>query len=246
MFNFLKRIFRIFKAQSHTVIDGLEDPIKLTEQGIRDLKEDLQTTLTSLAQAKALLIKSRKDSEEKKGLASTYEGKAVLLLQKAQSGDLDTNEADRLATEALNKKDLILDQALTLEKGLTAHETQTKQLEAAVNTLRTNISKWENELTTLRVRANSATASKNLNKQLAQVDCSGTLSMLEKMKTKVEEDEALATSYGELSNQESSIDAEIDKALAGSTSSDSLEELKAKLKLCPPKESPFRLKKPLS
>ena len=52
------------------------------------------------------------------------------------------------------------------------------------------------------------------------------------MKQKVSEDEALATSYGEVAQIETSVDDEIDKALAsGSTSSqDSLAELKARLK----------------
>ena len=36
-----KRIFKIGQAETHSIIDRLEDPIKLTEQGIRDLKKDL-------------------------------------------------------------------------------------------------------------------------------------------------------------------------------------------------------------
>ena len=33
-----KRLFRIGKAEANSIVDQLEDPIKLTEQGIRDLK----------------------------------------------------------------------------------------------------------------------------------------------------------------------------------------------------------------
>ena len=34
---------------AHSVMDKLEDPIKMTEQGIRDLKKDLQASMESLA-----------------------------------------------------------------------------------------------------------------------------------------------------------------------------------------------------
>jgi phage shock protein A len=56
--------------------------------------------------------------------------------------------------------------------------------------------------------------------------------MLERMKNKVEEDEALAQAYGEVANLETTVDAEINRALAGSetsTAQDRLAELKAKM-----------------
>ena len=233
--NIFKRLFRVASANTHAALDSIEDPIKMTEQGIRDLKKDLTTSLTSLAQAKAALIKVRKDSEEKKELASSYEKKAVLLLKKASSGQLDSSEADRLASQALAKKEDAIQQASSLSSSLQKQDEQTRLLEKRVEELKTNISKWENELTTLRARSKVASASKKLNKQLAQVDSSSTLSLLEKMKTKVAEDEALAESYGDMGQLSSSIDDEIDKALIDNTTSekgkDSLAELKAKLNM---------------
>jgi phage shock protein A len=72
---------------------------------------------------------------------------------------------------------------------------------------------------------------KKINQQLANVDSSGTIAMLEKMKTKVEEEESLAQAYGDISTLgESTLDADIDKALAAPVSqSDSLAALKAKM-----------------
>jgi phage shock protein A len=37
-----KRLFRVSQAEAHAIVDKFEDPIKMTEQGIRDLKKDLQ------------------------------------------------------------------------------------------------------------------------------------------------------------------------------------------------------------
>ena len=59
--------------------------------------------------------------------------------------------------------------------------------------------------------------------------------MLEKMKDKVAQDEALAQSYGEIANESKSIDDEIDKVLEGDASqikaADSLAAMKAKMGL---------------
>ncbi len=51
--NIFKRLFKIGQSEANAAIDNMEDPIKLTEQGIRDLKDDLSKNLESLAQVKA-------------------------------------------------------------------------------------------------------------------------------------------------------------------------------------------------
>ena len=226
-------MFKMGEAEAHSALDKLENPIKMTEQGIRDLKKDLAESLQNLASAKAILIKMRKDAESKKRVAASYEKKAILLLKKAEAGDLDPSEADRLASEALVKKEQAMTQAATFSKDLEAQNQQTAKLESVVGELKASIGKWENELTTLKARAKVASASKKLNKQLAAVDSSSTIAMLDKMKQKVEEDEALAASYGDVAALETGIDSEIDKALGGSVNpegQDSLAALKAKLK----------------
>ena len=99
-----KRLFKIGQSEAHSVIEKFEDPIKMTEQGIRDLKSDLTKAMTSLAEVKSIAIRTRKNADNQKKLAADYERKAMLLLQKMQSGELVPAEAERLATEALTKK----------------------------------------------------------------------------------------------------------------------------------------------
>ena len=99
-----QRVFRVGKAEVHATIDKFEDPIKMTEQGIRDLKKDLNSAMTSLAEVKGQGIRLGKQASENEKAAADYERKAMLLLQKAQGGDLDAAEADRLAGEALGRR----------------------------------------------------------------------------------------------------------------------------------------------
>lgn len=232
--SFFSRIFKIGEAEAHAVIDRFEDPIKLTEQGIRDLKNDLQGAMTSLAEVKAIAIRTRKDAENKKKLAADYERKAMLLLQRGQSGQLDMADAERLATEALSKKEQQASEAVRVSQEAERHGQMANQLQANVNKIKSTISTHENELVTLKARAKTASSTKKINKQLSKMDSSGTIAMLEKMKAKVEEDESLALAYADIATPDKTVDDEITSALASgqsSTASANLLELKKKMGL---------------
>ena len=227
MAGIFQRVFKAGQAEAHAVIDKLEDPIKMTEQGIRDLKKDLNSSMQSLAQVKAGAIRLKKDGEDKKKLSADYERKAMLLLQKMQSGDVEQAEAERLATEALNKKEDAFKNATSL---LTDHKQQQEmsdQLQAKVEKLKQTIGKYENELITLKARARTATSMKKINQHLSNVDSSGTVAMLEKMKNKVQEEESLAEAYQDISDSTTSVDDEINKALEGSATAQTSESLAA-------------------
>jgi phage shock protein A len=234
MAGFFSRLFKIGQAEAHSAIDKLEDPIKLTEQGIRDLKNDLQESLKSLAEVKGIAIRMKKETEDNKNRASEYERKAMLLLQRAKSGQLDMSEADRLATEAIIKKEEFTAKAAENSKLHQQHQKMVDQLEGNVNSLKSKISSYENDLVTLRARSKTATSIKKINQQMAQIDSSGTIAMLEKMKSKVEEDESLAIAYGEIANVDKGIDEEINTVLSKTETKQievqyKLAELKAKL-----------------
>lgn len=228
-----KRLFRLGKAETHSLIDKLEDPIKLTEQGIRDMKKELDNSLQGLAELKAMSIRSRNESQENRNRSENYERKAMLLIQKGEKGDISAEEADRLATEAMMKKQQADQQVAQANADKARFDEQITKMDANVKTLRSNISKWENELKTLKARVKVSDATAKLNKQLAQIDGSDTVSMLEKMREKVVEKEALAESYGEIANEAKSVDEEIDKVLSDTdkeNASDALAALKAKMK----------------
>lgn len=232
--NFFKRLFTIGKAEAHSAIDKLEDPIKMTEQGIRDLKKDLDKALHALAEIKALSIRARNDIQTYTDKAKDYEQKAMLLLQQGQKGDISAADADRLAGEALVKKEENLEHLNRSKAEKAKFDDSIAKMDSNIKMLRSQISKYENELKTLKARVKVSSATKNINKQMAQIDSTGTVAMLEKMKEKVSQEEAIAESYGEIANESKSVDDEIDKALEGANDSkaaDQLAELKKKMGL---------------
>ncbi|WP_373710030.1 PspA/IM30 family protein [Kaistella sp.] len=235
---FLKRLLKIGTAEVHSAIDGIEDPITMTEQGLRDMKQDLDKSLEALAQVKAMSIRSKNEVQEFATKGEDYNEKAMLILKKAQSGELSSSEADRLATEALIKKE---EAAASQKRALEDKEKfdlNVSQMESNVQNIKQNISKWENELKILKSRVKVADATKTLNKQMAQIDSNGTVALLERMKEKVAQEEALSEAYGEIAHNAKSVDDEIDKAIdvSKTKAKSKLEKLKEEMGISDSKE----------
>lgn len=228
MFGWLKRLFRIGKAEANALLDQMEDPVKMTEQGIKDLKRDLDKSLQALAEIKSMSIKSRKQLDEARRKSSDYEAKAIQLIQKSQTGGIDPQQADMLAQKALDEKARVDQTIVQLEKDTGQYEKLQSEMQSKVSQLKTTIAKYEGELKTLKARSQVSKASERVAKITSGVDPSGTIARLERMKEKVDEQEALAEAYGDMADKNKSLDDEINDAL-GSSDSDSLAQLKSKM-----------------
>lgn len=232
MAGIFNRLFKAGEAEAHSLVDKLEDPIKMSEQAIRDLRKDLQESLRSLGEVKSLAIRMAKDAEDAKRLAGDYERKAMLLLQRGQAGEVDNAEAERLAMEALSRKEEAAARALQATQQAQQQQQMVDTLQNNVNQLKSKVASYENDLVMLKARARTANATRKINQRLSNVDTNGTVSLLERMKEKVSEEEALSEAYGEMADAGGSVDEEIDKALASgspSKSADSLAQLKSKM-----------------
>jgi phage shock protein A len=230
--NIFKRLFRIGTAEAHSALDKLEDPIKMTEQGIRELKENLEKSFEALAEVKALAIRSRNDHEVYAEKAEDYERKAMLLLKNGQGGEMDAAEADRLAAECLVKKQENSKHASDALGDKEKFESSVAQLDGNIKALKKKISHYENELRTLKARVKVASATKDINKQMSSMDSGGTVAMLERMKEKVAQEEALAESYGDIATESRSLDDEIEKAIGDEgriSANEELEKMKERL-----------------
>ena len=111
-------------------------------------------------------------------------------------------------------------------------------MESNVQNIKQNISKWENELKILKSRVKVADATKTLNKQMAQIDSNGTVALLERMKEKVAQEEALSEAYGEIAHNAKSVDDEIDQAIdvTKTKAKSQLEKLKEEMGISDSKE----------
>mgnify|MGYP001213823202 CR=1 FL=1 len=231
MSGLFERLFKTGQAEAHALVDKLEDPIKMSEQAIRDLKKDLQDSMKALAEVKSVAIRLEREADEQSNRAKDYERKAMLLVQKTQDGSLDSAEGDRLATESLARMEEEQSRHSNTLGQCEQQKNMADKLQSNVNDLKTKISHYENDLVTLKARTKTAQATRKINQHLANVDSKGTVALLDRMKERVEEQEALASAYGEMAESSHSVDDEIDKALGdgNAKASDSLARLKSKM-----------------
>ncbi|KMQ69272.1 phage-shock protein [Chryseobacterium sp. FH2] len=230
--NIFKRLLNIGKAEVHSVIEDFEDPIKLTEQGIRDMKEQLAKSIEALAQLKALSIRKKNEASLEETTAKDYYKKAVLLVQKAEKEEIDSNEADRLAKEALKKQSASNENAISLKTEYEKLQGECEKMQGNINHLKSSIFKWETELKTLKARVQVSEATRDINKKMTNIDTSSTVSMLEKLKDRVMQQEAEAEAYLDISKAGKSIDEEIDAIVKNddTEAGDALQKLKESLK----------------
>jgi len=228
--NLLIRIFKFFQSEAHALVSRFEDPVKLIEQGIRDLKKDFDDSMKSVAQVKAIAISTKKELEAKKQIAADYEQKAMILLQKAKNGELDESEADRLASEALKKRQEALKEVEKLTNDVKNYDVSLEQMSKKILELKNKIKESENEYNSLKARATVAKTTKKVNQQLSSIGSDSTMAMIEDMKTRISAEENLAEAYGEVALVETSVDDEINKAIGTDLDiQKSLAEMKQKL-----------------
>lgn len=229
MMNIFKRLLKIGQSEIHALVDRMEDPIHMIEQGIRDLKEELAEVIEKLAQAKASKIRLENKAEQNRERAEQMEEKAKTILLKYHAGKLETDVANRLAKEALlNKQDLVAELD-TLQDQIESQGQAVEKIAQQLEILRYNISRWEKELTILKAKQKVTRASELANRHIATMDTHGTIDMLERMKLKAKDSEDLAQAYAEIAEETALNEATTIKDRKKSVEEE-LENLKRELK----------------
>lgn len=227
--NIFQRLFKIGQAETHSAIDKLEDPIKMIEQGLRDLHTELDQANRALAEVKAMHIRRGNELKQYRDEQETIHNKSVLLLKKAQEGAVQSEEADQLVKENLRKKADITRRITEADQQVASLQQQVTGLEGNVTKIKLSITQWESELKTLKARVKVSNATQQINKQLMKMDSNSVASMLERMKDKVLDEEALAQAYGEMNQKEESNDEKVNKIIEEISVEDELAKLKSQL-----------------
>lgn len=230
MISFFKRLWRILTGELHNLADKFEEPIKMTKQGIRELQAQLDESLKSYAEVRAIAIRSKNEVEKAEQEANDYKKKAMALLQKAQKGE-DAANSERLAAEAMAQREQKLKLYQISLENQQKYDKMSASIDSKLKRLKSEIAKWQNELKSLEARQKAAAAGIKINQVMAGVDSSKTLEMLNKLKERVENEEALSDAYGEMVDTTKSLDEEINAAVAGHEGNDALLKLKEEMGL---------------
>ena len=187
----MTRIFNLFRATTSDLLDKAEDPGKMIKQMISDLEAQKKKAKEQMTEALALQKRLERDTEKEHQEAEKWEQKAILAVQ---------NEKDDLAKEALTRKNEHLRRALDFEKQLEMHQNNADSLKESYQTMEDKIDEIKRKQGLLSVKQKQAEAQENIYKTIEGLgDTSGIMDTIERAEEKVENLQARAEAYQEIS-----------------------------------------------
>ena len=187
----LTRIFNLFRATTSDLLDKAEDPEKMIKQMISDLETQKTKAKEQMTEALALQKRLERDTEKEHQEAEKWEQKAILAVQ---------NEKDDLAKEALTRKNEHLRRALDFEKQLEMHQNNADSLKESYQTMEDKIDEIKRKQGLLSVKQKQAEAQEKIYKTIEGLgDTSGIMDTIERAEEKVENLQARAEAYQEIS-----------------------------------------------
>ncbi|WP_018133191.1 PspA/IM30 family protein [Effusibacillus pohliae] len=214
-----KRLRDLTLANLYTLIEKAEDPVKMTDQYLRDMQEDLEEAEKAVAAQIVLEKKFKQLYEEQEALVKKRDEQAHVAAQ-AKNVEL----ARRALEEKKAAEQKMNEYKLSYEKNKLAAD----QLRAKLEEMRKQITELKNKRETLVARANAAKAQKDINKALSGIGSDSAMAGLKRMEEKVLQMEAEAEASGEIYKKEKSLDEEFEKLSRNKEIDDELAELMKK------------------
>ena len=187
----LTRIFNLFRATTSDLLDKAEDPEKMIKQMISDLEAQKKKAKEQMTEALALQKRLERDTQKEHKEAEKWEQKAILAVQ---------NDKDDLAKEALTRKNEHLRRALDFEKQLEMHRNNADSLKESYQIMEDKIDEIKRKQGILSVKQKQAEAQEKIYKTIEDLgDTSGVMDTIERAEEKVENLQARAEAYQEIS-----------------------------------------------
>jgi phage shock protein A len=222
------RLFRIGKAEANAAVDKIEDPAKMADQILRELRENYQQAIQGEAEIKALAMQHRATEAQARDKALEWENKANQLLDRIESKQLDEAQGNDLAAKAAEAHQTAVNEANQYAAMAEKEESAVAVMDLKIKQIKDQIADTENRAKMINSRAKTAEVSEKINKTLSNVDTDGLMATLNRMDEKASAQEFRAAAYAQISDVGLSTEQEINKALNSGTSSSALDAIKAK------------------
>ncbi len=216
----LDRLSRLLRANLNAFVSDAEDPIKILDQSVADMQDDL----VKLRQAVAMAIASQKRLENQAGQAKeqikNWFSRAELALTKGE---------DDLAREALSRKKTFQE---TYESLSTQFQTQNVQVEKLIKKslllLERKIAEARTKKDMLKARAQAAKAQQQIQSAVGDLGSKSAMAAFERMEDKVEALEASGQAALELAGED--LESKFAELEGGDDIEKELETLRSQLK----------------
>ena len=217
------RLGTLIRSNINELINKAEDPEKMLNQVLVDMKQQLVEAKKQVAIAIADEKRLKKQYEQELSKAEEWERKAMLAVK---AGD------DGLARAALQRKAEHDDLAKTLRQQWEAQKESVEQLKGALRGLDSKIEEAKRKRNILVSRQKRAEAQRMINETLTNINSTSAFDTFERMSDRVTQIEAEAEATAELGGAlpEASLEGQF-RALEASSVDDQLESLKKKMAL---------------
>ena len=214
-----EKISRILKSNINDLLDRVEDPEKVLNQLLEDMRHEFKEAKVQVVAA--IRDGNRLEAQYKENLesAENWEKRAILFIE---NGD------DVRAKEALRRKKSASELAENYREQLEAQRESITVLKDGLSTLQAKIQEAEHKRALLIARQKRAEAERNVQQTVAGLAESSAADALHRIQDRVAETEAHAEAYRELQNLDT--DDSVFERNPNDDIEDELAKLKAKLK----------------
>jgi phage shock protein A len=217
------RLGTLIRSNINELINKAEDPEKMLNQVLVDMKTQLVEAKKQVAVAIADEKRLKKQYEQESLRSQEWERKAMLAVK---AGD------DNLARAALQRKAQHDDVSETLRQQWEAQKQSVEQLKDALRSLDSKIEEAKRKRNILVSRQKRAEAQRTINETLSNINSTSAFDTFERMADRVTQIEAEAEATAEIGGQlpESSLESKF-KALEAGSVDDDLAALKQRMAL---------------
>ncbi|MCP3773696.1 PspA/IM30 family protein [Paenibacillus sp. MZ04-78.2] len=215
-----KRLRDMTMASINDLLDKAEDPVKMLNQFLRDMEEDILEAESAVAKQIAIEKKFKQQYEEAQEMVQKREEQALKALE---SGNED------LARRALQDKK---EHQLRFDEMKQQYDTakaNADRLRNQLSEMKDEFSKMKNKKDILVARAEAAKAQKQINQAMNGFGTDNAAKGFDRMSQKVMELEAQAEASNELRSKDKSLDDEFEALNKNTGVDDELAALRAKL-----------------
>lgn len=189
----LTRIATLISANINAMIDAAEDPEKMVNEYLRQMRAELSEARAATAMAMADETSLRSKYERNKAESDEWQRKAELAVQR---------DDDELAREALNRRSLSQKLTDNYYAQWDSQHDQVGELREALAKLEAKISEAEAKRELIIVKQRRAATQEAINSALQSVQGSNSDQSLQRMEDKVDQQLARAQAQTDLAGQD--------------------------------------------
>ena len=186
------RFSTLFRSNINDLISRAENPEKMLNQLIADMKGQLAKAKQQVASAIADEKKLQADAEAMKKQAEDWERRAMLAVQEGR---------DDLAKQALMRFNEAMQGAQQLHETWVKHKAETENLKGSLRQLNDKIEEAKRKKNILIARARRAEAQQRIQETMSGMSDKSAFESFERMTEKIENQERKAIAAAELQNE---------------------------------------------